>query len=243
MIARCIALGLPIAWVPIRTIYDGEPSHIQPWQPLHELPAGDAATRAGSCAGGGAMTSAGYAAVTARPDGRRRRDRGSRTVRPGDLGAIAPDIAVMVVAWRSGCLVVALLEQVAAFDNGSSAFLLAVVGGGGRARDRSGDRDGHRRRSLSYDFLFIEPLLTLHRARPRGVAEPAPPPGRRHRRGPACRDASVTGPWRRSKASARRRRCSTSASRWRPNATRRRALEADRRDRRRGDEGGSRSGS
>ena len=31
MIARCIALGLPIGWVPIRTIYAGEPSHIQPW--------------------------------------------------------------------------------------------------------------------------------------------------------------------------------------------------------------------
>jgi len=31
MIARCIALGLPIAWVPIRTIYAGEPSHIRPW--------------------------------------------------------------------------------------------------------------------------------------------------------------------------------------------------------------------
>jgi glycosyltransferase involved in cell wall biosynthesis len=31
MIARCIALGLPIDWVPIRTIYEGEPSHIRPW--------------------------------------------------------------------------------------------------------------------------------------------------------------------------------------------------------------------
>ena len=31
MVARCIALGLPIAWVPIRTIYAGEPSHIRPW--------------------------------------------------------------------------------------------------------------------------------------------------------------------------------------------------------------------
>jgi len=31
MIARCIALGLPLAWVPIRTIYAGEPSHIRPW--------------------------------------------------------------------------------------------------------------------------------------------------------------------------------------------------------------------
>jgi glycosyltransferase involved in cell wall biosynthesis len=30
MIARCIALEMPIAWVPIRTIYAGEPSHIRP---------------------------------------------------------------------------------------------------------------------------------------------------------------------------------------------------------------------
>jgi glycosyltransferase involved in cell wall biosynthesis len=30
MIARCIALGLPLAWVPIRTIYAHEPSHIRP---------------------------------------------------------------------------------------------------------------------------------------------------------------------------------------------------------------------
>jgi len=32
MIARCIALGLPLTDVPIRTIYDGEPSHIRNWQ-------------------------------------------------------------------------------------------------------------------------------------------------------------------------------------------------------------------
>ena len=31
MIARCIALGLPLTEVPIRTIYAGEPSHIRPW--------------------------------------------------------------------------------------------------------------------------------------------------------------------------------------------------------------------
>lgn len=31
MIARCIALDLPLRWVPIRTIYAGEPSHIRPW--------------------------------------------------------------------------------------------------------------------------------------------------------------------------------------------------------------------
>lgn len=34
MIARCIAMGKPIAWVPIRTIYAGEPSHIHPWAHL-----------------------------------------------------------------------------------------------------------------------------------------------------------------------------------------------------------------
>ena len=37
MIARCIALGLPIEWVPIRTIYAGEPSHIRPWRHLTEF--------------------------------------------------------------------------------------------------------------------------------------------------------------------------------------------------------------
>jgi len=37
MIARCIALGLPIAEVPIRTIYTGEPSHIQPWRHFTEF--------------------------------------------------------------------------------------------------------------------------------------------------------------------------------------------------------------
>ena len=30
MLARCIRAGWPIAWVPIRTIYAGEPSHIRP---------------------------------------------------------------------------------------------------------------------------------------------------------------------------------------------------------------------
>ena len=34
MIARCIALGLPMTDVPIRTIYAGEPSHIRPWSHL-----------------------------------------------------------------------------------------------------------------------------------------------------------------------------------------------------------------
>jgi hypothetical protein len=34
MIARCIALKLPMTDVPIRTIYAGEPSHIRPWAHL-----------------------------------------------------------------------------------------------------------------------------------------------------------------------------------------------------------------
>jgi glycosyltransferase involved in cell wall biosynthesis len=37
MIARCIALGLPLTDVPIRTIYGGEPSHIQPWRHFREF--------------------------------------------------------------------------------------------------------------------------------------------------------------------------------------------------------------
>jgi glycosyltransferase involved in cell wall biosynthesis len=37
MIARCIALDLPIADVPIRTIYAGEPSHIRPWRHFTEF--------------------------------------------------------------------------------------------------------------------------------------------------------------------------------------------------------------
>jgi glycosyltransferase involved in cell wall biosynthesis len=37
MIARCIALGLPISDVPIRTIYAGEPSHIRPWRHFTEF--------------------------------------------------------------------------------------------------------------------------------------------------------------------------------------------------------------
>jgi glycosyltransferase involved in cell wall biosynthesis len=37
MIARCIALGLPLAEVPIRTIYGGEPSHIRPWRHFTEF--------------------------------------------------------------------------------------------------------------------------------------------------------------------------------------------------------------
>ena len=37
MIARCLALGLPLDSVPIRTIYAGEPSHIRPWQHFREF--------------------------------------------------------------------------------------------------------------------------------------------------------------------------------------------------------------
>jgi hypothetical protein len=37
MIARCIALGLPMEWVPIRTIYAGAPSHIRAVEHLTEF--------------------------------------------------------------------------------------------------------------------------------------------------------------------------------------------------------------
>ena len=37
MIARAIALGVPIEWVPIRTIYQGEPSHIEPLRHFREF--------------------------------------------------------------------------------------------------------------------------------------------------------------------------------------------------------------
>jgi glycosyltransferase involved in cell wall biosynthesis len=37
MIARCVALGLPLEWVPIQTIYAGEPSHIDPWRHFTEF--------------------------------------------------------------------------------------------------------------------------------------------------------------------------------------------------------------
>ena len=37
MIARCLASGLPLDSVPIRTIYAGEPSHIRPWRHFREF--------------------------------------------------------------------------------------------------------------------------------------------------------------------------------------------------------------
>jgi glycosyltransferase involved in cell wall biosynthesis len=37
MITTCIRLGGTIAWVPIRTIYAGEPSHIEPWRHFREF--------------------------------------------------------------------------------------------------------------------------------------------------------------------------------------------------------------
>jgi len=37
MIARCIAMGLPMTEVPIRTIYAGEPSHIRNWDHVRQF--------------------------------------------------------------------------------------------------------------------------------------------------------------------------------------------------------------
>jgi two-component system, OmpR family, sensor histidine kinase KdpD len=71
-----------------------------------------------------------------------------------------PDVALSIATLTAGSIVVALLEQVAAFDNGSSAFLLAVVvvavarGTGPAIATAIGA-------FLAYDFFFIEPRLTL----------------------------------------------------------------------------------
>jgi two-component system sensor histidine kinase KdpD len=66
----------------------------------------------------------------------------------------------VVAALAFGSIVVASLEQVVGFDNGSSAFLLAVVavavarGTGPAIATAIGS-------FLAYDFLFIEPLYTF----------------------------------------------------------------------------------
>ena len=37
MIVEAVRRGWPVAWVPIRTIYAGEPSHIRPWRHFTEF--------------------------------------------------------------------------------------------------------------------------------------------------------------------------------------------------------------
>ena len=37
MIAVCLRRGWTLAWVPISTIYAGEPSHIRPWRHFTEF--------------------------------------------------------------------------------------------------------------------------------------------------------------------------------------------------------------
>jgi K+-sensing histidine kinase KdpD len=78
----------------------------------------------------------------------------------------APDGLAIVACLAAGALIVALLEQVAGFDNGSPAFLLAVVavavlrGTGPAVVTAIGS-------FLAYDFFFTAPHLTL------AVADPA----------------------------------------------------------------------
>lgn len=91
----------------------------------------------------------------ARPEDQRWRDRLGRALR-----RLGPDLVVVVVALGLGATVIAVLERVAGFDNGSAAFLLAVVGvavvrGTGPAVATAIGS------FLAYDFLFIEPLYTL----------------------------------------------------------------------------------
>ncbi len=76
------------------------------------------------------------------------------------LRRYAPDALAVVIGLAAGAAVVAVLEHVAGFDNGSSAFLLAVVavavvrGTGPAIITAVGS-------FLAYDFLFIEPLYTF----------------------------------------------------------------------------------
>jgi two-component system, OmpR family, sensor histidine kinase KdpD len=71
-----------------------------------------------------------------------------------------PDAGAVVVALVLGSAVVAVLERVGGFDNGSPAFILAVVavavlrGTGPAVATAIGS-------FLAYDFLFIEPIHTL----------------------------------------------------------------------------------
>jgi two-component system sensor histidine kinase KdpD len=91
----------------------------------------------------------------ARPEDPGRRERVGRGLR-----RLGPDLIVIAVALALGATVVALLEHVAGFDNGSAAFLLAVVGvavvrGTGPAVATAVGS------FLAYDFLFVEPFYTL----------------------------------------------------------------------------------
>ncbi len=173
MIARCIALGLPMAEVPIRTIYAGEPSHIRPWAHFTSFlrvsrdarrivrgVADDRTTRRSVASDRGARWPVGPLSI--RRAGRRCPVRRRR--RPGARSAV----------------VVAVLERVAGFDNGSPAFLLAVVvvavlrGTGPAIATAIGS--------------FLRLRLPVHRAclhahgpRPGRVAEPHPAARRRGR--------------------------------------------------------------
>jgi two-component system sensor histidine kinase KdpD len=87
-------------------------------------------------------------------------DRGRRDRLERGLRRLAPDLLVVVAALALGASVVAILERVAGFDNGSAAFLLAVVGvavvrGTGPAVATAIGS------FLAYDFLFVEPFYTL----------------------------------------------------------------------------------
>ncbi len=76
------------------------------------------------------------------------------------LRRLGPDLLVVLLALGLGAAVVAVLERVAGFDNGSPAFILAVVavavlrGTGPAIATAVGA-------FLAYDFLYVEPYYTL----------------------------------------------------------------------------------
>ncbi len=156
MIARCIALGLPIAWVPIRTIYAGEPSHIRPWRHFTRVPPGQprrAPDRPRAAA-----------------DDRRWRRSATRS-RRRRAGAVGPARRSAALDPDRGCSIVAALVA----RRASSIGLLERPSGSTTPRrptcSRSSRSPSLRGTGpaiataigafLTYDFLFIEPYYTF----------------------------------------------------------------------------------
>lgn len=92
---------------------------------------------------------------TMRPEASNRRRRVARRVR-----RVGPDLLYVALSLALGTAVVAGLERVVGFDNGSAAFLLAVVAVA-VLRGTVPALTTAVGSFLLYDFLFIEPYYTL----------------------------------------------------------------------------------
>ena len=193
MIARCIALGLPIEWVPIRTIYAGEPSHIRPWRHLTQFVRVSRDARR-IARGQRAMTQA-------------RRPASAGRAWPASSWRRSPSAA----SWSGSSRRWASTTPPRPTCSRSSRWP-SCAGPGRRSRPRSArsspttssssSRPTRSRSAIPAEWLNLLLLLVV------GIVV-----------GRLAGPGSATAPSPRSKASARRRRCSTSASRSRANAT------------------------